>query len=151
MRILRKDHENPFPAGTVVSELIAPIANYFGHSYADAKSKVDLYKESFSEGKLQRSTMGIRGPFGSGKTHLVFQLADYFSQSTSSRTIYTKIDHVDFLDLYKNGFARKFDEDSLKFVVAMHIAKLLRQKGPAPGAPEIHGPIIKRNCSKRSG
>jgi len=137
--VARKSRDNPFPAGTVVSDSIAPFANYFGHSFADGKARIDIFKESFSEGQPQRSTMGIRGQFGSGKTHLAFQLADYFTHNTQSRMIYTKIDHVDFLDLYKNAFARKFDEESLKSVVAMHIAKLLRQKSPASGVAEVRG------------
>ena len=122
---------NPFPAGTVVSESIAGLPNYRGQTYSAAKRLIDIFKENFPSSTTRvGATMGIRGPFGSGKTHLVFQLAEYFrtSMGIQGKAIYAKTDRADFLDLYTNHFARRFEEQDLKRLAAMHIAVLLRSQ-----------------------
>ena len=129
---------NPFPKGTVVSESIAGLPIYMGESYEQARTQVDIYKENFSARELEHGhAAGIKGRFGSGKTHLTFQLIERFTSDTirPCKAIYAKLDHVDIVDLYKNHFARKLTDEDLTRLVAMHVESLLRADAAQPESP----------------
>jgi hypothetical protein len=137
---------NPFPHGTVVSESGTRLADFHGTSWKEAGKLIAVYRENyFAPAPASGLVMGVRGRFGSGKTHLVFQLQEDFAREPLvTRTVYAKIDHPDFLDLYKLYFAPKIIEQ-LNMVVAMHLAKLLRVRtsGTELGAPSLPNIALK--------
>jgi hypothetical protein len=91
---------------------------------------VENFIEEFPLSSSAGLAMGIRGRFGSGKTHLIFQLMRELAEAKGGqcKPIYAKTDKVDFLDVYINYFARKFEAADLKKVVSLHLARLLRVK-----------------------
>ena len=122
---------NPFPSDTVVKDSIDELPDFRAtQSYQNAVSMFEDFNEEFPLASSTGRAMGIRGRFGSGKTHLLFQLLRELTaaRGTQCKPIYAKTDKVDFLDLYVNYFARKFEADDLKKVVSLHLAKLLRLK-----------------------
>lgn len=122
---------NPFPSDTVVKDSIDELPDFREtESYRLAVGMVEDFIEEFPLASSSGRAMGIRGRFGSGKTHLLFQLMRELTAAKGAhcKTIYAKTDKVDFLDLYVNYFARKFEADDLKKVVSLHLAKLLRLK-----------------------
>jgi hypothetical protein len=120
---------NPFPRGTVISESGAPLADFHGNSWNQSQQLIEVYRENyFSPGPGSGLVMGVRGRFGSGKTHLTLQLKEDFARKPLvARTVYAKVDHPSFLELYKSNFAPPIMEQ-LNTVIAMHLAKLLRIK-----------------------
>ena len=122
-------NDNPFPAGTVVSETGVRLVDFHGDSWQQATRLIDIYRENyFASPPGPGLAMGIRGRFGSGKTHLAFQLQDRLvSAPLIARAVYAifKVDRPNFLELYKLHFAPKVIEQ-LTDVVARHLAKLLR-------------------------
>jgi hypothetical protein len=120
---------NPFPRGTVVSESGAPLADFRGNSWMKGQQLIEVYRENYFASQPNPGlVMGVRGRFGSGKTHLTLQLKkDFGREPLVARTVYAKIDHPSFLDLYKSNFAPPIMEQ-INTVVAMHLAKLLRVK-----------------------
>jgi hypothetical protein len=118
---------NPFPLGTVVSDSGLRLADFRGSPWTESTKLIAVYRENYFAPQLNPGlVMGIRGRFGSGKTHLAFQLRDNFAQEPLvGHTVYAKIDHSSFLELYKSDFAPKIMEQ-INVVIAIHLAKLLR-------------------------
>src|SRR5207245_780706 len=83
---------NPFPQDPVAADSVERLADFRDtHCYHDAQEKLEVYREGFFR-RLPGMAMGIRGGYGSGKTHLVLQLIEHIKESQSPlfKTIYSK-------------------------------------------------------------
>ncbi len=124
---------NPFPQDPVAADSVERLADFRDtQCYHDAQQKLEIYREGFFR-PLPGMAMGIRGEYGSGKTHLVLQLIEHFNEANSPqfKTIYSKAEFTDVRDFYIKQFARKIEYDDLRDVFAMHVAKRMRMKGSA--------------------
>jgi hypothetical protein len=129
---------NPFPSDAVVKNSIDQLPDFREtNSYQRAVALVENFRENFSLVGSGGMAMGVRGRFGSGKTHLIFQLIQELQTSKRLQSIpmYAKADKADFLDFYVNHFAGKLDVDVLKKAVSLHLAKLLRANNTPPAGP----------------
>jgi hypothetical protein len=136
---------NPFPSDAVVKNSIEQLPDFREtNSYHRAVVLVENFRENFSLATSGGMAMGIRGRFGSGKTHLIFQLIKELRASTAlqSMPMYAKADKADFLDFYVNHFAGKIDLGVLRKAVSLHLAKLHRVNSAAPGEETTGGGAI---------
>lgn len=122
---------NPFPQDPVAADSAERLADFRRtQCYHEAEDKLDIYREGFF-GQKPGVAMGIRGEYGSGKTHLVLQLIDHLTDSNAPlfKCIYSKAEFTDIRDFYVKQFVRKIEFTDLADVVSLHLAKLLRMKG----------------------
>jgi len=150
---------NPFPTDAVVKTSIEQLPDFETECYRKAVTRIESFRENFSLPTSPGLAMGIRGSFGSGKTHLVFQLMRELQVTAKlhSISIYAKAEKADFLDLYVNHFAGKLDVDVLRKAVSLHLAKLLRGSSAAvsgtssgEGSKITIGELMRRSESEQS-
>ncbi len=121
---------NPFPENPVATDSIEKLHDYRGTKcYFEAEKRLEIYREEFFR-KNKGLALGIRGAFGSGKTHLVLQLLDHLQETGSPpfKLIRTTAEHADFKKIYVENFAKKLEANDLKSVIAEHYRKLVRGK-----------------------
>jgi Cdc6-like AAA superfamily ATPase len=131
---------NPFPRNTVVSTSIRELPDFRATKcYIDAADKLEMYRENLPgrEGLI----FGVRGRFGSGKTHLVHQLMDTLREQkqVGVKTIYAKADQPDILHVYVSQLMAAFNLKDFHVAYGLHLAKLFRLKMPVemqPSAPD---------------
>ena len=147
---------NPFPSDAVATSSLRGLPDYVTRYALDAEKKIDNFLEDFDgPGQPASLILGIRGRYGSGKTHLALHLSEYLvktsseeskmlaiaedssrrRRTTTSQVVYTKADRPDLYDIYRNHIVGKLKEKDLKELVAHHYSKLLDQRAEttAPG------------------
>src|SRR5207253_2514422 len=126
--------------------------------FEDAEKKVADFVVGFgSSEKPSYLVLGIRGKYGSGKTHLALQVMDavsleYRSKAGASVLLYAKADKPDLLSVYTEQIAGKLREIDLKTLAAGYYRKVLKQKSDAARRrrAEAAGAELATDSSKQS-
>jgi len=152
---------NPFPQLAVASSTSSTpsgLVDYRPSYYFTGERLVDLWwEELVRKPAVSRSpdepsagglVIGIRGKFGTGKTHLLLQLirhietrvAELSSKGHSpliAKSVYAKVNRIDAVSFYSNEIVGKFTDDDLKNLVARHLEQLLGKKVSGTGADSL--------------
>jgi hypothetical protein len=146
--------DNPFPAEAVATSSLTGLPDYPTRYAVSVEEKIDEYLEDFDRPSETGSLiLGIRGRYGSGKTHLALHVMEYLARQSRevpgaaagseeaasrraipSKAVYCKANCPDLYDIYRNHFAGKLKQTDLKQLVAYHYQKLLTERASAAPA-----------------
>lgn len=121
---------NPFPRKTVVTDSIARTPVYESIAFKEAETKLLEAAHRFgAEQNWLGAALGLRGRFGSGKTHTCLQLIKSFAQRLPmGKAIYTKVETPNRLDLYRNYVGQHFLPEDFQLLFSAHVLVALRME-----------------------
>jgi hypothetical protein len=126
---------NPFPRKTVVTDTLDRIPIYESVAFKAAETKLLEAAHRFgTEQNWQGGAIGLRGRFGSGKTHTCLQLVRSFGRRLSmGKAIYTRVGTANRLDLYRNYIGQNFRSEDFQRLISAHILVALRTERTTNG------------------
>jgi hypothetical protein len=133
MTALRQAEPNPFPRKTVVTESIDRVPTYESIAFKEAETKLleAAHKLSVDEDRVG-AALGLRGQFGSGKTHTCLMLKQSFAKALpNGKAIYAKIMTANRLDLYRNYIGQNLRPEDFQRLISAHILVVLQRQAAA--------------------
>src|SRR3974390_747898 len=124
---------NPFPRKTVVTESIDRVPTYESIAFKEAETKLleSAHRLSIDEDRVG-AALGLRGPFGSGKTHTCLMLKQSFGRALpNGKAIYAKIMTANRLDLYRNYIGQNLRPEDFQRLISAHILVVLPRQASA--------------------
>lgn len=126
---------NPFPRKTVVTESIDRVPTYASIAFKEAETKLleAAHRLSADENRVG-AALGLRGKFGSGKTHTCLMLKQSFAQALPmGKAIYAKIQTANRLDLYRNYIGQNLHPEDFQRLISSHVLVVLQRQGTGDG------------------
>ena len=126
----RPPEPNPFPRNTVVTNSLDRVPTYPSVAFTEAQTKLLEATRRFGiEPNSLGAAIGLRGRFGSGKSHACLWLKQSFEQAQKmGKSIYVKISTSDRLEIYKNYIGQNLTPEDFKRIVSSHILVALRRR-----------------------
>ena len=147
----KEERDNPFPRNTVVTDSIDRLPSYESIAFKEAETKLIEAAHRFAtEEHWSGAAIGLRGRFGSGKTHTCLQLMRSFArEQPTGKAVYTKVQNANRLDLYRNFIGQNLKAEDFKRLISAHILVELQKRSrsgsdqtmPGLAAKELRGRI----------
>ena len=142
---------NPFPRNTVVNEsTFDRVPTYASISFKDAETKLlEATRRLSADQNRVGVALGLRGRFGSGKTHTCLMLKQSFAQALPmSKAVYAKFQTTNRLDLYRNYIGQNLHPEDLQRLISAHVLVALQQQRTAD-RPDALSAIAEKELRER--
>jgi hypothetical protein len=130
MTTVRQAEPNPFPRKTVATESIDRVPTYEGIAFKEAETKlIEGSRRLNADETPLGAALGLRGQFGSGKTHTCLMLKQSFTKRLPmGKSLYVKILTADRFDLYRDYIGQNFHPEDFQRLISAHILVALQRQ-----------------------